>query len=72
MFHIYRGHRRHRGLGLDGSEFTKNSSRFYFCPLLYIASVNHVVVTVLYLLRALHQRIAVYRKLSKIQNLDVA
>ena len=32
--------------------------------------MNNVVVTVLYLLRAYHRRIIVYRALSKIKNLD--
>ena len=35
----------------------------------HIASANSVVVTVLYLLRALHRRIIVYRILSKIQRI---
>ena len=34
-----------------------------------IASANNVVVTVLYLLQALHRRVIVYRLLSKIQRM---
>ena len=52
-------HRAHRGLGLDESEFTK--SVIFFILLGHMISVNNVVVTVLYLLRALHRRIIVYR-----------
>ena len=40
-----------------------------FADRCHIASMNNVVVTVLYLLRALHRRIIVYRKLSKIQHI---
>ena len=59
----------HRYLGLDESEF-KQSVIFYFFTLLrLIASVNSVVVTVLYLLRLLHRRIIVYRILSKMQRI---
>ena len=54
-------YRAHRGLGLDESEFTKSVLFFIFYFLGHITSVNNVVVTVLYLLRALHRRIIVYR-----------
>ena len=49
--YICRDHRAHRGFGLDESEFTK--SVIFFTLLGHITSVNNVVVTVLYLLRAL-------------------
>ena len=65
--YICRDHRAHRGLGLDESEFTKSVHHFFFFNTLLrlnIASVNNAVVTVLYLLRALHRRIIVYRILS--------
>ena len=58
-------------MGLDESEFTKSVIVFilYFITL-YIAPVNSVVVTVLYLLRALHRRILLYGiLLSKIQRI---
>ena len=59
-----------RCLGLDESEFAKSVIDFIcFTLLRHIASVNSVVVTVLYLLRALHRRIIVYRILSKMQRL---
>ena len=57
--YICHDHRAHRGLGLDESEFTK--SVLFFTLLGHITSVNNVVVTVMYLLRALHRRIIVYR-----------
>ena len=59
--YICRDHRAHCGLGLDDSEFTKSVQFCIFTLLGHITSVNNVVVTVLYLLRALHQRIIVYR-----------
>ena len=49
------------------SEFTK--SVLFFTLLGHITSVNNVVVTVFYLLRALHRRIIVYRILQKNQRL---
>ena len=55
-----RDHRAHRGLGLDESEFTK-SVLFFIFYFIRPPLVNNVVVTVLYLLRALHRRIIVYR-----------
>ena len=70
--YIYRDHRAHRGLGLDESEFTKSVSFYFFALLCHIASVNNVVVTVVYLLRALHRLITMYRIVSKIKNLDDA
>ena len=46
---------------------SQNQFYFVFFTLLgHITYVNNVVVTVLYLLRALHRRIIVYRILSKI------
>ena len=45
---------------------SQNQLVFLNTLLRHIASVNNVVVTVLYLLRALHRRIIVYRILSKI------
>ena len=44
-------------------------SYFLFLYFITPASVNSVVVTVLYVLRALHRRIIVYRILSKIQRI---
>ena len=45
---------------------SQNQFYFLFFTLLgHITSVNNVVVTVLYLLRALHQRIIVYRIVKK-------
>ena len=57
--YICHDHRAHRGLGLNGSEFTK----------LVVVFIFYFVVTVLHLLRALHQRIIVYRILYKIQRI---
>ena len=62
-------HRVQRYLGLDESEFTKSVSFYFFTLLGHIASVNNVVVTALYLLWALHQRIIVYRIMYKIQRI---
>ena len=49
---------------------SQNQFYFLFCTLLgRITSVNNVVVTVLYLLRALHRRIIVYRIVYKNQRI---
>ena len=48
---------------------SQNQIGFFNTLLGHITSVNNVVVTVLYLLRALHRRIIVYRILSKIQRI---
>ena len=49
---------------------SQNQFYFLFFTLLgHITSVNNVVVTVLYLLRALHRRIIVYRILYKIKRI---
>ena len=49
---------------------SQNQFYFLFFTLLgHITSVNNVVVTVLYLLRALHRRIIVYRILQKNQRI---
>ena len=49
---------------------SQNQFYFLFFTLLgHIISVNNVVVTVLYLLRALHRRIIVYRILYKNQRI---
>ena len=55
----------HHGLGLDESEFTKSVLFFTVLGHTIITSVNNVVVTVLYVLRALYRRIIVYRILYK-------
>ena len=66
-----------RGIFSEGAVLTSDfliSYSFYCCTLLGpIASVNNAIVTVLYLLRALHQRIIVYRiYCQKNRNLDDA
>ena len=49
---------------------SQNQFYFVFCSLLgHITSANNVVVTVLYLLWALHRRIIVYRILYKNQRI---
>ena len=55
----------------DSTHLNKqNQLQFLFIYLLgHIASVNHVAVTVLNLLQALHRRIIVYRIFSEIQKL---
>ena len=55
----------------DSTHLNKqNQLQFLFFYLLgHIASANHVAVTVLHLLQALHRRIIVYRILSEIQKL---
>ena len=53
------------------SQKSQNQLKFLFFTLLGRIAFVNTAVTVLYLLRALHRRIIVYRVLYKIQNLEV-